>query len=86
VRRSERQENLERESNEQVSLFKAVKNGEEQYSILPKNQENPLGWFDAGKEGSRQEVLEFIEANWTDMRPLSLRQSMDIRGDSSPHQ
>jgi len=63
------------------ALYKVVLNPEEQYSIWPADRENPLGWRDAGKTGSKQECLEHIKTVWTDMRPLSLRQKMD--GDAS---
>lgn len=62
---------------EDTTLYKVVINHEEQYSIWPVGRENPLGWQDAGKEGSKQECLDYIEAVWTDMRPLSLRKKMD---------
>ena len=57
-------------------LFKAVVNDEEQYSIWPVHRENPLGWRDAGKIGTKQDCLAFIEQVWTDMRPKSLRDAM----------
>jgi MbtH protein len=57
--------------------YKAVLNHEEQYSIWPADRENPLGWRDAGKTGTKAECLLFINEVWTDMRPLSLRKRMD---------
>jgi MbtH protein len=57
--------------------YLAVVNHEEQYSIWPIDKPLPAGWRDAGKRGSKQECLAFIEVVWTDMRPLSLRQKMD---------
>jgi MbtH protein len=54
-----------------------VINHEEQYSIWPEYRELPLGWFDAGKHGSKEECLAHIAEVWTDMRPLSLRKHMD---------
>ena len=57
--------------------FKVVINHEEQYSIWPADRENPLGWNDVGKEGKKQECLDYIEEVWTDMRPLSLRKKME---------
>jgi MbtH protein len=64
-------------------LFKAVVNDEEQYSIWPAHRDNPLGWRDAGKTGTKQECLAYIEQVWTDMRPRSLRDAMKrSRGDS----
>ena len=56
--------------------YRAVVNEEEQYSIWPEERELPAGWRDAGKTGSKDECLAFIEEVWTDMRPLSLRQAM----------
>lgn len=53
--------------------YRAVVNPEEQYSIWPSEKELPLGWIDAGKTGTKQECLDFIQEIWTDMRPLSLR-------------
>jgi MbtH protein len=58
-------------------VFVAVVNHEEQYSIWPADRDLPDGWRPAGKTGTKQECLDFIEAVWTDMRPLSLRQHMD---------
>jgi len=57
--------------------YKAVVNHEEQYSIWPIGRELPLGWKSAGKEGSKQECLDYIESVWTDLRPLSLRKKME---------
>lgn len=56
--------------------YKVVVNHEEQYSLWPANQENPNGWQDAGKAGSKEECLAYIQQVWTDMRPLSLRRKM----------
>ena len=57
-------------------IYKVVLNHEEQYSIWPADRENPPGWLDAGKSGTKQECLDYIGEVWTDMRPLSLRQKM----------
>ena len=65
------------EDREDNTIYKVVVNSEEQYSIRPAHREVPLGWRDAGKEGTKQECLAYIEQVWTDMRPLSLRQKMD---------
>jgi len=60
-----------------VRIYKVVLNHEEQYSIWPVDKQNPLGWFDAGKSGLKQECLDYIKEVWTDMRPLSLRKKME---------
>jgi MbtH protein len=62
---------------EDTTIYKVVKNHEEQYSIWPEHKENPLGWMDAGKVGSKAECLAYIEEVWTDMRPRSLRRLME---------
>ena len=62
---------------DQYAVYRVVINREEQYSILPIHEDNPEGWRDVGKQGTRQECLDFIVAVWTDMRPLSLRKKMD---------
>jgi MbtH protein len=62
---------------EDTTVYKVVINHEEQYSIWPVDRENPLGWNDAGKSGTKQECLDHIEEVWTDMRPLSLRKKME---------
>jgi len=62
---------------EDATNYKAVVNQEEQYSIWPADRENPAGWNDAGKTGTKQECLDYISGVWVDMRPLSLRKKMD---------
>jgi MbtH protein len=56
-----------------------VVNHEAQYSIWPAFREIPLGWTAVGPKGKRKECLEWIEANWTDMRPRSLAEAMDAK-------
>ncbi len=65
------------EEQEETQRYKVVINHEEQYSIWSAERENPLGWRDVGKAGTKAECLAYIEEVWTDMRPLSLRQHMD---------
>lgn len=62
---------------EENALYLVVVNHEEQYSIWPIDRELPLGWEAVGKDGSKQECLDYIEEVWTDMRPLSLRKKME---------
>ncbi|MBX9258991.1 MbtH family protein [Desmonostoc muscorum CCALA 125] len=61
---------------EDTTIYKVVVNHEEQYSIWPSDRENPIGWKDVGKDGLKQECLNYIKEVWTDMRPLSLRKKM----------
>lgn len=63
------------ETNDEA-MYKVVLNHEEQFSLWLQDRENPLGWRDAGKSGSREECLAYIKETWVDMRPLSLRIKM----------
>jgi len=53
-----------------------VKNIEEQYSIWPSYKKIPSGWEAIGEPKIKSKCLAYIDQNWTDMRPLSLRQQM----------
>ena len=68
---------MNRDEDQDNTIYKVVMNHEEQYSIWPADRDNPLGWQDAGKSGLKQECLAYIEEVWTDMRPLSLRKQME---------
>jgi MbtH protein len=57
--------------------FFVVINIEEQYSIWPAFKDMPLGWTAIGEAKTKKECLDYIEAAWTDMRPLSLRKAME---------
>lgn len=57
--------------------YRVVVNHEEQFSIWPADRENPHGWTEAGPVGRKSECLAWIEAHWTDMRPLSLRRLVE---------
>ena len=50
-------------------------NNEEQYSLWPANLDVPAGWTVVHSEDTRQACQEYIEQNWTDMRPRSLREA-----------
>ncbi|HEX8690997.1 MAG TPA: MbtH family NRPS accessory protein [Longimicrobium sp.] len=68
------------EDREDTTVYTAVMNHEEQYSIWPVHRELPLGWTAVGTPGRKEEVLAYIEEVWTDMRPLSLRRQMEAAG------
>ncbi|MFC9843872.1 MbtH family protein [Streptomyces sp. NPDC060223] len=56
--------------------FLALINDEGQYSLWPAFADVPAGWEIAHAEDTRQATLEYIEKNWTDMRPKSLIEEM----------
>lgn len=68
------------EEREDTTIYMAVVNHEEQYSIWPAYRELPLGWRAAGKQGLKPEVLAWIEEVWTDTRPMSLRKKLEEMG------
>ncbi len=57
--------------------FYVVVNDEDQHSLWPVFAEIPAGWRSAFGPTSRKDCLEYVEQNWTDMRPRSLRVAMD---------
>jgi len=57
--------------------FTPVVNDEGQYSIWPEVSELPPGWKREGAPASRAACLDYIRTHWTDMRPVSVRRSLD---------
>jgi len=51
-------------------------NDEGQYSLWPTFIKVPAGWSVALPEDNRQTCLDWINTNWTDMRPRSLVEAM----------
>lgn len=60
--------------------FFVLVNDEDQHSLWPTFSEIPAGWQAKLGPASRTDCLEYIEANWTDMRPRSLREAMAADG------
>ena len=56
--------------------FYVLINVEEQYSLWPTFADVPEGWRVVYGEDTRANCLAFVEQNWTDMRPKSLRDAM----------
>jgi MbtH protein len=63
--------------NPEDTKYRVVVNHEEQYSIWSADRQNPNGWRDAPRSGSKSECLAYIKEVWTDMRPLSLQNKMN---------
>ena len=60
-------------------VYHVLVNGEGQYSLWPSFKDVPQGWTIAKKSDSRAACLEYINQNWTDMRPKSLVERMDAQ-------
>ncbi len=52
-------------------------NAENQHSLWPADIEVPADWTVAKTEDTRAACLEYVEQNWTDLRPASLIRAMD---------
>lgn len=72
-------DSMNKDGTEDNTIYKVVVNHEEQYSIWPVVMQNPNGWTEVGKRGSKAECLAHIKEVWTDMRPLTLRKKMQER-------
>lgn len=66
-------QNVEEEA---LDLHLVLKNHEEQYSLWPDYKEVPHSWQAVFGPKPKEECLEYVKENWTDMRPLSLRKKM----------
>lgn len=53
-------------------VFHVLVNDEGQHSLWPSFREVPQGWTIVHKSDTRAACLDYIEKNWTDMRPKSL--------------
>jgi len=56
--------------------FHVLVNDEEQHSLWPSFKEIPAGWRSVFGPAPRQQAIDYVDANWTDLRPKSLRDSM----------
>ncbi|MFE0174979.1 MbtH family protein [Streptomyces sp. NPDC059002] len=56
--------------------FYVLVNDEDQHSLWPAFADVPDGWKVVFGEADRAAALEYVENNWTDLRPKSLREAM----------
>ena len=64
---------------DQDGRFLVLVNDEDQHSLWPTFKQVPGGWtivFGAEGGASRQACLDYVDENWTDMRPKSLQLRM----------
>lgn len=57
--------------------FLVLVNSEEQYSIWPAHSPIPAGWHEVGQRGSNEACVAYVSRVWTDMRPKSLRDTLE---------
>jgi MbtH protein len=53
--------------------FFVLVNSEQQHSLWPTFAEVPAGWTKVFGEDDREACLRYVEENWTDLRPASIR-------------
>lgn len=67
-------------------VFVVLVNHEGQYSIWPHWKAVPGGWKAVeGVKGDKKTVCDYVDAQWTDMRPLSLQAAMAEQALSQVH-
>ena len=80
--RDERQRSKSRETivtnpfEDEDGVYHVLINDEGQHSLWPSFVPVPQGWTIVHKSDNRAACLEFINKNWTDMRPNSLIERM----------
>lgn len=56
--------------------FHVLVNDEDQHSLWPAFAEVPAGWRVVFGAAGRAECLNYVEQNWSDLRPSSLREAL----------
>ncbi|MGW1272113.1 MbtH family protein [Streptomyces sp. NPDC002491] len=59
------------------SLLVVVSNDEGQHALWPDHRSVPAGWTLVHGPADRSACIAYVDTHWTDMRPLSLRFSME---------
>ncbi len=54
------------------ATFVVLVNDEEQHSLWPTFADTPAGWRVVFGAASRADCLQYVEQNWSDIRPKSL--------------
>ncbi|HXL89164.1 MAG TPA: MbtH family NRPS accessory protein [Streptosporangiaceae bacterium] len=62
--------------------YEVLRNDEDQYSLWLAGHDVPAGWYQVGKQGTKDECSVYVDEVWTDMRPRSLRERMDTEARS----
>jgi MbtH protein len=63
-------------------VYRVLVNDEDQHSLWPAALAIPDGWTSVGPVGNKETCLAYVEANWTDLRPRSLREAMQRDADA----
>ncbi|MDH6709587.1 MbtH protein [Kitasatospora sp. MAA19] len=66
---------------DEQGAFLVLVNEENQHALWPAFVDVPAGWRSVFGEETRQACLDYVEKNWTDLRPRSLADALDARVD-----
>ncbi|OBK37276.1 protein mbtH [Mycobacterium sp. 1165196.3] len=58
------------------ATFVVLVNDEDQHSLWPTFADTPAGWRVAFGAASRADCLQYVEHNWSDIRPKSLIEAL----------
>ncbi|MER5600609.1 MbtH family protein [Streptomyces sp. NPDC002265] len=64
---------------DQDGTFLVLVNDENQHSLWPQFADVPDGWNVVHGPDTHAACLEYVERNWTDMRPRSLADAMNAQ-------
>lgn len=62
------------------ALLRVLVNEQGQYSLWPDDLEVPAGWSTVCAGLDQTQAVEYVEAVWTDLRPLDAREDAPARG------
>lgn len=57
---------------DEQGVFLVVVNQENQHALWPESHDVPAGWRRVFGPDGRRDCLDFVESNWTDLRPARL--------------
>jgi MbtH protein len=63
--------------------FLVLVNDEEQHSLWPGSLPVPAGWTAVHGADTRQACLDYVEKNWTDLRPRSARRETAVNSETA---
>ena len=61
-----------------ANTFHVVINDEGQYSVVPLDFPGASGWRECGIMGTKSECLDYIERNWDELLPRSVRDQCSL--------
>jgi MbtH protein len=67
---------------DETATYHVLVNDEGQHSLWPSFRDVPQGWTIVLKSDSRAACLDYINKNWTDMRPKSLVEFMNKQSEA----